>query len=508
MGPEPFLDAMEAEPNFDIVIGGRAYDPSPYVAFSVFHAKSLTTKSLTKGQIGGFTHMGKIMECGALCAKPKSLTSMATVYFDGSFDVKPLDAGACCTPLSVAAHTLYEKSRPDILAGPGGNLDLRKATYKQLEDGVSVRVHGATFQWLKDSNLPYTVKLEAAKLKGYRTIFMGGIRDPILISQIDSYLAKVKTLVQASNKGTDGKWDIGFHVYGSNGIMNDLEPGDPAYQPREIFLVAEALATTQRMANAVASSARVALMHGSYPGQRGTGGNFAMGIGGKLEIEMGPCAEFCLYHLMDLPAGTEGAYQINEDTGKDAPVADARSQRPLFSWRMKSIGQGVSQIANKKHNHAEHRKTNITSIPTKAKNSRITIASRGTTLLLTEASTLAEIAPVIRSKNSGPYDITLDVVFSSPEIYALTKDSDLLTTATIARLYHLEESEIIWCGFFDQAMAFKATIPRKRGGVFVSSGAYMETDVHASQQYAGLLGLKLPEELRVKIMELGVESIV
>ena len=39
MGPEPFLDAMEAQPDYNVVIGGRAYDPSPYVAFCMYHAK-------------------------------------------------------------------------------------------------------------------------------------------------------------------------------------------------------------------------------------------------------------------------------------------------------------------------------------------------------------------------------------------------------------------------------------------------------------------------------------
>jgi len=79
MGPEPFLDAMEAQPDFNVVIGGRAYDPSPYVAFCIYHAKR-SSRKLTDAQVGGFTHMGKIMECGALCATPKSHTAMATVY--------------------------------------------------------------------------------------------------------------------------------------------------------------------------------------------------------------------------------------------------------------------------------------------------------------------------------------------------------------------------------------------------------------------------------------------
>ena len=82
MGPEPFLDAMKEQPDFDVIIGGRAYDPSPYTAFAIHNAKLIqgSSEKLTDAQVGGFTHMGKLMECGALCAMPKSYTAMATVY--------------------------------------------------------------------------------------------------------------------------------------------------------------------------------------------------------------------------------------------------------------------------------------------------------------------------------------------------------------------------------------------------------------------------------------------
>ena len=49
-----------------------------------------------------------------------------------------------------------------------------------------MRISGAVFK-----PMPYEVKLEAAKIVGYRTIFIGGIRDPILIRQIDTFLAAV-----------------------------------------------------------------------------------------------------------------------------------------------------------------------------------------------------------------------------------------------------------------------------------------------------------------------------
>lgn len=523
MGPEPFLAAMNAHPDYNIVIGGRAYDPAPYTAFSIFHAHQYSAKTtLSDLQIGGFTHMGKIMECGALCATPKSSSSMATVYLNGSFDITSLDHGSRCTPTSVAAHTLYEKSRPDLLAGPGGLLDLTSSRYEQLPDGVSVHVYGGKFLWLRDSGEPYTVKLEAAKLKGFRTICMGGIRDRILISQIDEVLIRVKKRVQSLNKDIQGDWDIGFHVYGPNGIMGSLEPGDSAYQPREIFLVGEALAPTQALANRIASVARVSLVHGSYPGQRGTGGNLAMGVGGKLEIEMGACAEFCLYHLMPVPAGAETAREITEGEEK----IHQNEEGPLFSWRVRKIGKGkvssnskdISQVVGKENgklpegstqNEQERPlvKSDLSSKRETRNPQHSASEQKPSKLTLSSSPTLAEIAPVIRSKNSGPYDITLDVVFSSLPIYNVIKKSDLLSKATISRLYHLDESQIIWCGFFDQALAFKATIPRLRDGKFVSSGSYLETDVHASQQYAGLLDLELGKELQEEILGLGISSI-
>ena len=99
------------------------------------------------------------------------------MYRDGTFDLIPMDPESRCTPLSVAAHTLYEKSRPDLLYGPGGHLDLTGSQYEQLEDDRSTRVRGGTFTFSTDTGRPYQVKLEAAKSIGYRSIYMGSISD-------------------------------------------------------------------------------------------------------------------------------------------------------------------------------------------------------------------------------------------------------------------------------------------------------------------------------------------
>ena len=180
MGPEPFVQAMEGTLGFDLVIGGRAYDPSPYVAFASFYFRREfgdSAKSSSGEMLGSFTHMGKIMECGGLCAMPKSAGAVAMLYQDGAYDIFPLSPQSKCTALSVAAHTLYEKTRPDLLPGPGGYLDVTKSTYQELDDGRTVRVRGDSFRTSASQGLPYQVKLEGARTLGYRSMYFGSLRD-------------------------------------------------------------------------------------------------------------------------------------------------------------------------------------------------------------------------------------------------------------------------------------------------------------------------------------------
>lgn len=108
--------------------------------------------------------------------------------------------------------------------------------------------------------------------------------------------------------------------------------------------------------------------------------------------------------------------------------------------------------------------------------------------------TLGDISSLLRSKNAGPYEITLDAMFDSRAVYQLIKDSNFLNARTMARLFDIHQDDIIWNGFFDQALAYKVTIPRLRKGKPTASGGYMENDVHASQQYIGLMNLVLSDE--------------
>jgi hypothetical protein len=498
MGPEPLLDAMYASPDFDVLIAGRSYDPCPYIAWCIFCATKKGIDALSPTQLGGFTMMGKIMECGALCATPKSQSAVAHIYRDGTFEVKPLLPGARCTPASVAAHTLYEKSRPDLLPGPGGILDTTGAKYEQLEDNTSVRVRGALFRSSRSEGLPYTIKLEGAKLTGYRTFFMGGIRDPILISQIDTVLENIKKYVASQHKTAIGDYELAFHVYGVHGVMGTLEPGDASYQPREVFIVGESQATTQELATSVAYLARIGVIHSAYPGQKATAGNFAWGIAGTTEVETGRGSEFCVYHLLPLEPGQEGAYELG--VARD----DAASKKPIFSWRKIACGATRSHATTRSARKDEGSFKPLLALQP----SPLPLAANGSVDLSIShpPRTLADIARVVRSKNSGPYEITMDVIFDSPAIYQIVKAASassegLLSPVTICKLYNLEPRELIHCGFYDPAMAFKATVPRKLDGVMKGAGGFMEGDIHGAQQSVGLLELKLGEEVVGKVLE-------
>ncbi len=91
---------------------------------------------------------------------------------------------------------------------------------------------------------------------------------------------------------------------------------------------------------------------------------------------------------------------------------------------------------------------------------------------------LKDIASVIRSKNSGPYELTFDVIFKELEMYQKVKDAKSINEKDFALLYNIPESDIISLVYFDPAKAVKITIVRP-----IPSGSLGETDVYGAQQH-------------------------
>lgn len=98
---------------------------------------------------------------------------------------------------------------------------------------------------------------------------------------------------------------------------------------------------------------------------------------------------------------------------------------------------------------------------------------------------LTEIARVIRSKNSGPYELTFDIIFNTKEIFDIMCEKKYINANLIAELYHIKVEDVINIIEFKPANAIKATIVRP-----MCSGDIRETDVYGAQQHAPLLSLE------------------
>ena len=100
--------------------------------------------------------------------------------------------------------------------------------------------------------------------------------------------------------------------------------------------------------------------------------------------------------------------------------------------------------------------------------------------------TLGELAGQIRSKNAGPFWVTLDVFFASEPDYLLAVGSGALSGETVAALYRVDPATV---KYFElpAIRAVKISFPRP-----VTAGSFEDRDLHAGQQHVPLAGLRLP----------------
>lgn len=103
---------------------------------------------------------------------------------------------------------------------------------------------------------------------------------------------------------------------------------------------------------------------------------------------------------------------------------------------------------------------------------------------------LYDVAKVIRSKNAGPFSITLDILFSDRKEYEAVKKANIITRGSIAKAYNINVADITELVYFDQAMGIKITYNRK-----VSSGTSGDRDVYGAQQHAPLLSIEFDESI-------------
>lgn len=98
---------------------------------------------------------------------------------------------------------------------------------------------------------------------------------------------------------------------------------------------------------------------------------------------------------------------------------------------------------------------------------------------------LKEVANVIRSKNAGPYELTLDVILKERDMFDKIKAANVINAEAIARLYKIPVTDVIGIVYFPNALAIKATIVRP-----LASGNMGERDVYGAQQHAPLVNFE------------------
>lgn len=100
---------------------------------------------------------------------------------------------------------------------------------------------------------------------------------------------------------------------------------------------------------------------------------------------------------------------------------------------------------------------------------------------------LGNLAAIVRSKNAGPFRITLDALFDRDDLYSAVSSSGAINADSVARAYGVDLASV--SSFFEipVARAFKVTLIRPR-----TQCAAGESDVYGAQQHVPLMNMLIP----------------
>ena len=279
MGTQPFRRALAAD--IDVLVAGRACDTAIFAALP----------TMLDFPTGLATHMAKIIECASLCCVPGGRDSIiATLDHDG-FDLESMAPQRSATPVSVAAHSLYEQADPYTVQEPEGRLDLSAATYRAIDDRRT-RVTGA--RWLPSTDP--AIKLEGARSIGERAILLAGAADPRFIAQHRQILPAVAAVVrELVCEDAPHDYTLSFRVYGVDGVR--MAAPEHEAPPSEVFVLGEVIAPSRERAAEVMRTTKQYLLHHGYAGRLSTAGNLAFPFTPP-EISTGPAWRFNVFHLL------------------------------------------------------------------------------------------------------------------------------------------------------------------------------------------------------------------
>ncbi len=236
MGIHPLITALESGAQF--ILAGRSCDIALF-------ASDMIRRGIDPGLA---YHVGHVLECGALACDPGSPSDclVAEIYDDGSALFVAPNPTRRCTAYSIAAHSLYEESHPQLQFYPEGILAMEKTEFFSKDSRVAGIRNSRFVRSAKP--WPWSIKLEGARRLGGRKVSLIYI-DPADVAKIPADVL----------------------VYGRNGVqVQPVEAGQ-----RELGIIIETSAKTQEAAVLLASLLTHYLIHYGYPGRKATAGNIA-----------------------------------------------------------------------------------------------------------------------------------------------------------------------------------------------------------------------------------------
>lgn len=279
MGCAPFEQALELDP--DVIIAGRACDTAIFAAIP----------KVLGFNMANVMHMAKIIECTSICCEPGGRDAMLATLDAQGFELESMNPERRATPLSVAAHSLYEQADPVRFTEPDGTLSVDQAVYQALDER---RTHVSGAIWREAEQT--TIKVEASQFIGHRAVLLAGTADPTVIAQLPALIKIVETTTRGLVQGT---YEIYPRLYGIDGVY---PPQTSHYSsvPREVFILVEVIAETPDLALAATKTFKQFLLHQGFSGRKCTGGNLAFPFTPP-ELAAGPAYRFSAYHVMPAP---------------------------------------------------------------------------------------------------------------------------------------------------------------------------------------------------------------
>ena len=524
MGVHPLMTGLKSGAKY--ILAGRSCDIALF-------ASDMIRRGINAGLA---YHVGHVLECGALACDPGSPSDclVAEVYDDGTALFVAPNASRRCTPYSIAAHSLYEESHPQLQFYPEGILAMEKTEFF-ARDARTSGIRNSVF--VRSSKpWPWSIKLEGARRLGGRKVSL---------VQFDAAdLAKIPPDVL---------------VYGRNGVQSA-----PVQLPaRELGIIIETSAHTEEAATLLASLLTHYLIHYGYPGRKATAGNIGYPMSPNLvsfkrkngqygaivpsgtrdpvffqnyeKIKAAVIKEIsnlfpdalknATYTIIDADAehpvallrtvdrdpaklATRHAAEIKRITSlvtpNDSSLFDLDAP-DAYEWTLYHLLQNEDVIKNTLFPITYFRANGATWVQEATEQPKyFDIGVTGYTGNLNDRtlSLIADVPPdgephgnhrlldmavVIRSKDAGINRLTFDVVFNSAADYEAALTSNVFSKSNVAKILKVAPERIVGTFYVDSCNAIKISFDRPN-----ISASLDEHDVFGAQQQSAIEQLSIP----------------